>query len=169
VKAIQKGRSRRDDVNGWSLIRWNKFDDRLRLCDRTIGVGSIGATDRAQSSHKPDCEEEGIEKRAANKIPVHDGRLVGLWDMRGDTAQCDAGPLGGSAADGPKDRPHAGGMVDSERIEVPCMGSADAERGHGDQSHYRDGRNFKQLVHRGSPAFILRISLTEFYGCSDER
>jgi hypothetical protein len=59
-------------------------------------------------------------------------------------------------------------MVDSERIEVPCMGAADAERGHGDQSHYRDGRNFKQFVHRGSPAFILRISLAEFYGCSDE-
>jgi hypothetical protein len=73
-----KSRSRRDDVNGWSLIRWNKFDDRPRLRDRTIGVGSIGPTDRAQSSHKPDCEEEGIKKRAANKIPVHDGCLAGF-------------------------------------------------------------------------------------------
>ena len=64
--------------------------------------------------------------------------------MRGDTAQRDAAPWR-SAADGPKDRPYAGRMVDSERIEVPCMGSADAERGHGEQGHHRDGRNLKQL------------------------
>jgi hypothetical protein len=45
-------------------------------------------------------------------------------------------------------------MVISVRIEVACLGSADAERGHGDQSQHGDGRNLKQLVHRGSPVFI---------------
>ena len=46
-KGASRSRSRRDDVNGWSLVCWNKFDDRSRLRDRTIGVGGIGATDRA--------------------------------------------------------------------------------------------------------------------------
>src|SRR5438477_3540016 len=73
--------------------------------------------------------------------------------MRGDTVQFDAAPWS-SAADGPKDRPHAGRMIESPRIEVARMGSADAERGHGDHGHHRDGRNLKQLVHRGSPVFI---------------
>jgi hypothetical protein len=61
-----------------SLFANLRHADRPRLRDRTIGVGSIGATNRAQSSHEPDCQREGIEKEAAIKIPVHDCCLAGL-------------------------------------------------------------------------------------------
>jgi hypothetical protein len=56
-----KSGSSRNDPNWRTLICGNKFDDRLRLRGQTIVVGGIGATDGTQSSHEPDCEDEGVK------------------------------------------------------------------------------------------------------------
>src|ERR1700740_426100 len=56
-----KSGSSRNDPNWRTLICRNKFDDRLGLRGQTIVVGGIGATDGTQSSHEPDCEDEGVK------------------------------------------------------------------------------------------------------------